>query len=98
MARIFHISHEETFNRSTACLVSPPGQLTTRPGLLAALTDIGPRADPHFTSAVQAVATQDALRGYCLDDVWLSRMRLISRWGGAPNRRLYSRLNWEALS
>jgi|JI10StandDraft_1071094.scaffolds.fasta_scaffold107376_6 hypothetical protein len=29
---------------------------------------------------------------------WLSRIRLTSRWGGAPNRRLYSRLNCEGLS
>lgn len=27
-----------------------------------------------------------------------TRIRLTSRWGGAPNRRLYSRLNWDALS
>jgi hypothetical protein len=37
------------------------------------------------------------LRCYCLD-VWLIRMRLISRWGGAPNNRLYSRLNCDTLS
>ncbi len=28
----------------------------------------------------------------------INRMRLISRCGGSPNRRLYSRLNCEALS
>ena len=38
-----------------------------------------PEADPHFTSTVQGAAPQDASRCYCLDDVWLSRMRLISR-------------------
>jgi len=30
--------------------------------------------------------------------VQINRRRLISRCGGSPNRRLYSRLNCEALS
>lgn len=29
---------------------------------------------------------------------WLLRRRSTSRTGGAPNIRLYSRLNWEGLS
>ena len=40
--------------------------------------DPQPQADLHVTSALQSVATREASRCYCLD-VWLIRMRLISR-------------------
>ena len=46
---------------------------------IRAATDYNPQQADAQTSAVQAVVTQDRSWCYCLDEVWLSRMRLISR-------------------
>jgi hypothetical protein len=37
-------------------------------------------------------------RLYYVSTVAICRKLVISRNGGAPNKRLYSRLNWEGLS